>query len=125
MNNCITGAAGFIGSALADRLLRRGDTVVGIDNLNDYYDVALKEARLARLMAYPNFKFVRLDITSREGMREFFSARRFDAIVHLAAQVGVRYSIENPHAYVDSNLVGFGNVLEGARLAPLALVVAE
>jgi len=111
----VTGAAGFIGCALALRLLERGDVVVGIDNLNDYYEVSLKKARLARLEPHAAFQFRQLDIVDREGMRELFSGGRFDAVVHLAAQAGVRYSIEHPAAYIDSNLVGFANVLEGAR----------
>jgi UDP-glucuronate 4-epimerase len=115
MRVLVTGAAGFIGAALAAALLERGDEVVGIDNLNDYYDVALKEARLARLQAHPKFSFARLDVASREGVGALFAASRFDAVAHLAAQAGVRYSIENPHAYADGNLVGFLNVLEGCR----------
>jgi UDP-glucuronate 4-epimerase len=111
----VTGAAGFIGSALALRLLERGDVVYGIDNLNDYYDVRLKEARLARIAKHPRFTFEKLDIVNREGMAKLFREQRFDAVMHLAAQVGVRYSIENPYAYIDGNLVGFGNVLEGCR----------
>lgn len=111
----ITGAAGFIGSTLGLRLLARGDEVVGIDNLNDYYEVSLKQARLARLQANPGFEFRLADIVDREAMRELFAGRRFDAVVNLAAQAGVRYSIENPAAYIDANLVGFANVLEGAR----------
>ena len=113
----VTGAAGFIGSALARRLLERGDSVSGIDNLNDYYEVSLKKARLARLDKSPAFRFRMLDITDRAGMRDLFARERFDAVVHLAAQAGVRYSIENPAAYIDANLVGFGNVLEGVRRA--------
>jgi UDP-glucuronate 4-epimerase len=115
MHILITGAAGFIGSTLALRLLASGDRVVGLDNLNDYYDVRLKEARLARLRAYPGFEFVKEDIADRAAMVRLFAATRFDAVMHLAAQAGVRYSIENPGAYVDTNLVGFGNVIEGAR----------
>ena len=111
----ITGAAGFIGSTLAVRLLGRGDSVVGVDNLNDYYEVSLKKARLARLQTNPAFRFHLLDIVDRENMRNLFAGERFDAAVHLAAQAGVRYSIENPAAYIDANLVGFGNILEGAR----------
>ena len=115
MNILITGAAGFIGSTLGLRLLNRGDGVLGLDNLNDYYDVTLKEARLARLRAYPAFEFIKADVADRECVARLFAERHFDAVMHLAAQAGVRYSIENPAAYVDANLVGFGNVLEGAR----------
>jgi len=115
MNTLVTGAAGFIGSALALRLLERGDRVLGLDNLNDYYDVGLKEARLARLRAFPGFEFEKADIADRGRMARLFAGRRFDAVMHLAAQAGVRYSIENPGAYVDANLVGFANVIEGAR----------
>jgi len=116
MNILVTGAAGFIGSTLSLRLLERGDRVVGLDNLNDYYDVSLKEARLARLQqAHSGFAFEKLDIADREAMTSLFARQRFDAVMHLAAQAGVRYSIENPAAYIDTNLVGFGNVIEGAR----------
>jgi len=111
----VTGAAGFIGSTLAHRLLDRGDEVVGIDNLNDYYDVRLKQARLDRLHARAGFVFQKLDIVERKTMSGLFAAGKFDAVVHLAAQAGVRYSIENPLAYIDSNVVGFMNVLEGCR----------
>src|SRR5436190_23615010 len=114
MRILITGVAGFIGSTLALRLLERGDTVVGIDNLNDYYEVSLKEARLKRC-THPRFEFQRLDIVDRRGMAALFAGDQFDAVMHLAAQAGVRYSIENPAAYIDANLVGFGNILEGAR----------
>ena len=114
MKILVTGVAGFIGSHLALRLLARGDTVVGIDNMNDYYDVTLKEARLRRCLN-PGFTFERLDIIDRKGMAALFARNSFDAVMHLAAQAGVRYSIENPAAYVDANLVGFGNILEGAR----------
>jgi UDP-glucuronate 4-epimerase len=117
MNILITGAAGFIGSTLALRLLERGDRVVGLDNLNDYYDVNLKHARLARLSAFGNFEFEKADIADRARMASLFAERKFDAIMHLAAQAGVRYSIENPNAYIDANLVGFANVIEGARRA--------
>jgi UDP-glucuronate 4-epimerase len=117
MNILVTGAAGFIGSSLALRLLQRGDRVVGLDNLNDYYDVSLKEARLARLRACSGFEFEHADIADRERMARLFAQRGFDAVVHLAAQAGVRYSIENPGAYIDANLVGFANVIEGARRA--------
>jgi UDP-glucuronate 4-epimerase len=115
MNILVTGAAGFIGAALALRLLERGDRVVGLDNLNDYYDVALKEARLARLSAFACFEFAKADIEDRGRMARLFAERKFDAVMHLAAQAGVRYSIENPGAFVDANLVGFANVIEGAR----------
>jgi UDP-glucuronate 4-epimerase len=111
----VTGAAGFIGSMQSIRLLERGDEVIGIDNLNDYYDVDLKLARLARLQAYPNFKFVKMDIADRTEMAGFFSKELPQRVVHLAAQAGVRYSITNPHAYIDSNIVGFMNILEGCR----------
>ncbi|ROR29649.1 NAD-dependent epimerase [Inmirania thermothiophila] len=111
----VTGAAGFIGAATALRLLERGDEVVGLDNLSDYYDVSLKEARLARLAPFPAFRFVRADVADRAAMRALFAAERFDCVIHLAAQAGVRYSLENPDAYVDTNLVGFGNILEGCR----------
>ncbi len=115
MRILVTGAAGFIGSALAARLLDRGDTVVGLDDLNDYYDVNLKKARLAGLLDRPGFSFEQLDVADREGMAGLFTRIGADRVVHLAAQAGVRYSIENPHAYVDSNLVGFTNILEGCR----------
>jgi UDP-glucuronate 4-epimerase len=115
MRILVTGAAGFIGYHLSQRLLERGDSVVGIDNLNAYYDVSLKEARLARLQAMPRFRFERADLADRAAMEAVFAGGRFDAIVNLAAQAGVRYSIENPRAYVDANVTGFLNVLEGAR----------
>jgi UDP-glucuronate 4-epimerase len=115
MKVLVTGAAGFIGSALVHRLLDRGDQVVGIDNLNDYYDVRLKQARLDRLRPRSGFVFQKLDIVERGPMGVLFSGGKFDAVVHLAAQAGVRYSIENPSAYVDANLVGFMHVLEGCR----------
>jgi UDP-glucuronate 4-epimerase len=115
MNILITGAAGFIGSTLGLRLLARGDSVYGIDNLNDYYDVNLKKARLARLQEHSGFTFQQIDIADRGGMEALFRDNRFDAVMNLAAQAGVRYSIENPHAYVDANLVGFANILEGCR----------
>ena len=111
----VTGAAGFIGYHVARALLDRGDEVLGLDNLNDYYDVSLKEARLARLRPHGRFELVRADLADRAAMERVFESGRFDAIVNLAAQAGVRYSVENPHAYVESNVVGFLNVLEGAR----------
>jgi UDP-glucuronate 4-epimerase len=111
----VTGAAGFIGMHVCKRLLGRGDSVVGLDNLNDYYDVSLKEARLAQLTEEERFSFVRLDLADREGMTALFARERFDVVVNLAAQAGVRYSLVNPHAYVEANLVGFMNVLEGCR----------
>jgi len=117
MNVLVTGAAGFIAYHLCERLLRRGDRVTGIDNLDPYYDVSLKEARLARLKRHPGFEFVKADIVDRAAMKKFFAAGRFDAIVNLAAQAGVRYSMENPHAYTDTNVTGFLNILEGARHA--------
>jgi len=111
----VTGAAGFIGSHLSIRLLERGDEVVGLDNLNDYYEVSLKEARLARFEDHENFRLVKMDLSDREDMAALFAEEQFDKVINLAAQAGVRYSIENPHAYVDSNIVGFMNVLEGCR----------
>src|SRR5690606_1048348 len=103
--------AGFIGMHTALRLSARGDTVTGIDNLNDYYDPALKQARLERLQAAPGFSFEQLDVADRAAMESLFQRHRFDAVVHLAAQAGVRYSITHPHAYLESNLTGFGHVL--------------
>ncbi len=114
MRVLVTGAAGFIGYHLSQRLLQDGITVCGIDNLNDYYDVRLKKARLAQLLPHPNFQFRYLDLGDRSGMADLFT-EPFDGVVHLAAQAGVRYSLQNPHAYADSNLVGFLNVLEGCR----------
>jgi UDP-glucuronate 4-epimerase len=111
----VTGAAGFIGFHLAKVLLDRGDEVVGLDNLNDYYDVGLKQARLAQLEGRSGFRFVKLDLADREGVTALFREEKFDRVVNLAAQAGVRYSLQNPHAYVDSNLVGFVNILEGCR----------
>ncbi|GIK24359.1 MAG: NAD-dependent epimerase [Betaproteobacteria bacterium] len=115
MKVLITGAAGFIGMHVAQRLLARGDEVVGIDNLNDYYDVRLKEARLAQLAGLPGFRFVRLDIADTAGVAALFEQEGFDGAINLAAQAGVRYSLQNPHAYAQSNLVGFVNLLEGCR----------
>ncbi|MEQ1800538.1 MAG: NAD-dependent epimerase [Gammaproteobacteria bacterium] len=115
MKILVTGAAGFIGSTAARYLLARGDEVVGLDNLNDYYDVNLKKARLAILAKEPRFRFVLLDLADRQGMEALFKAERFDRVIHLGAQAGVRYSIDNPHVYVDSNVVGTLHVLEGCR----------
>ncbi len=115
MKILITGAAGFIGHTLAIRMLERGDEVVGIDNLNNYYDVRLKENRLTRLAAYPRFRFIKLDIADIQGTKALFAAEKFDTVMNLAAQAGVRYSMENPQAYVEANLVGFTNILEGSR----------
>ena len=111
----VTGAAGFIGLHTAQRLLQRGDQVVGVDNLNDYYDVQLKQDRLEQLSGNDRFEFRRLDLADREATARLFRDGPFETVIHLAAQAGVRYSVENPPAYVDSNLVGFGNVLEGCR----------
>lgn len=115
MRVLVTGAAGFIGNETARVLLERGDEVVGIDNLNDYYDPALKQARLARLEGHNRFGFEKLDLADRDGMARLFAEGRFERVVHLGAQAGVRFSIENPQAYLDSNLIGFGHVLEGCR----------
>ncbi|MGA7827245.1 MAG: NAD-dependent epimerase [Geobacteraceae bacterium] len=111
----VTGAAGFIGYHLSCRLLDRGDEIVGFDNLNDYYDVTLKEARLRQLEERDGFSFVRGDLADREGMARLFAEGKFSKVVHLAAQAGVRYSLTNPHAYIDSNISGFMNILEGCR----------
>ncbi len=115
MKILVTGAAGFIGMTTTLRLLERGDEVVGVDNLNDYYDVTLKERRLARLTSHPNFRFFKGDVADRPGMEQLFATEKFERVIHLAAQAGVRYSLQNPHAYVDSNIVGFMNILEGCR----------
>ena len=115
MKTLVTGAAGFIGMHVARLLLERGDEVVGIDNLNDYYDPKLKLARLECLNPYANFRFVRMDIADSAALGALFVAERFNRVVHLAAQAGVRYSLTNPQAYVQSNLVGFANILEGCR----------
>ena len=114
MNYLVTGAAGFIGYHVSKRLLEAGHQVVGIDNLNDYYDVNLKQARLD-LLAQPSFHFHKIDLADREGMASLFASEHFERVIHLAAQAGVRYSLENPHAYADSNLTGFLNILEGCR----------
>lgn len=115
MHVLVTGAAGFIGASLAQRLLGHGDSVTGVDNLSEYYDINLKKARLDGLRRFPSFAFEKMDIADRGAMQDLFSRQHFDAIVNLAAQVGVRYSVENPYPYVDTNLVGFCNILEGAR----------
>ncbi|GKX62591.1 NAD-dependent epimerase [Pragia fontium] len=115
MKFLVTGAAGFIGFHVSQRLLSLGHEVVGIDNLNDYYDVSLKEARLALIEEHPQFRFIKLDLADREGMAALFAAEGFQRVIHLAAQAGVRYSLENPHAYADANLIGHLNILEGCR----------
>ena len=115
MKILVTGAAGFIGMHTSERLLARGDTVVGLDNLNDYYDPTLKESRLKRLAPHAHFRLARMDVADRDGVARLFAEEKFDRVIHLAAQAGVRYSLKNPHAYVDSNLVGFVNILEGCR----------
>lgn len=115
MKLLVTGAAGFIGYHLALRLLQRGDQVIGFDNLNDYYDVRLKEARLARLAAFERFRFEKGDLADRQNLDNLFGDEQFDVVVNLAAQAGVRYSIQNPKAYIDANVVGFTNILEGCR----------
>lgn len=111
----VTGAAGFIGMHTSLQLLKRGDLVIGLDNLNDYYDVSLKHDRLAQLRAYENFVFYQFDVADRDSMQALFSQAKPQRVIHLAAQAGVRYSLINPHAYIDSNLQGFNNVLEGCR----------
>ena len=115
MKVLVTGAAGFIGMHCIERLLARGDQVVGIDNLNDYYDVALKESRLSRIADHAAFRFQRVSIEDKEAMAGIFAEEKPDRVIHLAAQAGVRYSLENPHAYIDANLQGFMNILEGCR----------
>ena len=123
MNILVTGAAGFIGSFTAHQLLDRGDHVVGLDNMNNYYDPSLKQARLARLQARSDFTFTQLDLCDTDGMKSMFANNKFDRVIHLAAQAGVRYSIENPMAYTQSNLVGMTNILEGCRHGKVAHLV--
>lgn len=115
MKVLVTGSAGFIGSALTLRLLERGDTVIGIDNHNDYYDPTIKEARLARYAGYPDYTHLRIDLADRNAIEAAFATHRPQRVVNLAAQAGVRYSIENPLAYINSNIVGFAHILEGCR----------
>ncbi len=119
MKYLVTGAAGFIGMHTSKRLLEAGHEVVGLDNINNYYDPALKEHRLEQLQSYSNFRFIKMDLADREGMAELFKTEQFTHVIHLAAQAGVRYSLENPFAYVDSNLVGTMTVLEGCRHNPV------
>jgi UDP-glucuronate 4-epimerase len=115
MKFLVTGAAGFIGNFVAQRLCQQGHDVVGLDNLNDYYDPNLKLARLKRIEHLANFRFIKMDLADRDGMANLFSSEKFERVIHLAAQAGVRYSIENPMAYIDSNIVGFATILEGCR----------
>jgi UDP-glucuronate 4-epimerase len=123
MKILVTGAAGFIGAALSLHLLERGDDVVGMDNLNDYYDIDLKKARLVRLTPHKNFTFLECDIANNEAIAPLFAKEKFQCVVHLAAQAGVRYSITNPHVYAQSNLVGFLTILEGCRQQNVAHLV--
>ena len=115
MKVLVTGAAGFIGSALSMKLLDRGDKIIGIDNHNDYYDPALKEARLSRHLDHTNYTHIRMDIEDGMAVKKIFIEHQFEGVVNLAAQAGVRYSIENPLAYINTNMVGFGHILEGCR----------
>jgi UDP-glucuronate 4-epimerase len=115
MKFLVTGAAGFIGNFVAEKLCQQGHDVVGLDNLNDYYDPNLKFARLKRIEHFDNFSFVKMDLADREGIADLFTTEKFERVIHLAAQAGVRYSIENPMAYIDSNIVGFTTILEGCR----------
>lgn len=115
MKVLVTGAAGFIGAALSKKLLDRGDEVVGLDNINDYYDINLKHARLATIENFDKFTFIKADIADEQALKSIFKEHSFDVVVNLAAQAGVRYSIENPQAYIQSNLVGFANILEACR----------
>lgn len=115
MKVLVTGAAGFIGFHVVQQLCARGDEVIGIDNLNDYYDVQLKHARLQQLAPLTNFKFIRMELADKTAVEELFATQQFQRVIHLGAQAGVRYSLVNPHAYIDSNIVGFLNILEGCR----------
>ncbi len=115
MKILVTGAAGFIGSHVAAKLCARGDSITGIDNLNEYYDPKLKLARLENILTAPNFDFIKMDISDRAAMEELFQQHKFERVVHLAAQAGVRYSLDHPHEYIDANIVGFMNILEGCR----------
>lgn len=115
MNVLVTGAAGFIGFHVSKYLLERGDSVVGLDNINDYYDPRIKMSRLEMLEKFEEFSFNKIDVADKEAMESLFKENKFDAVVHLAAQAGVRYSLENPHVYMESNIVGFLNILEGVR----------
>ena len=119
----VTGVAGFIGFHVATRLLERGERVIGLDNVNDYYDVRLKKARLAKLKPFKSFSFTKLDLANRVGMKKLFAKQPIRRVVHLAAQAGVRYSLVNPHAYTDSNIEGFLNILEGCRHAKVEHLV--
>src|SRR6476661_9327536 len=115
MEFLVTGAAGFIGMHVAARLLQAGHKVTGVDNLNHYYDVRLKQARLDVLQPYSNFRFLKMDLADREKVNELFDGGKFERVIHLAAQAGVRYSLENPHAYIQSNIIAFTNILEACR----------
>lgn len=123
MKLLVTGCSGFIGMHVAEQLLLRGDEVLGLDNMSDYYEVSLKEARLHRLQAHPKFQFYQLDLADRAGVAQLFSQERPERVVHLAAQAGVRYSVEHPEVYLDSNLLGFGHILEGCRHAQVQHLV--
>ncbi|NET39385.1 MAG: SDR family NAD(P)-dependent oxidoreductase, partial [Cyanothece sp. SIO1E1] len=123
MQVLVTGAAGFVGYHLAQRLLKEDVQIYGIDNLNDYYDVNLKQARLDQLKAQPKFTFKQLDLSDRQGIAQLFQDQTFDYVVNMAAQAGVRYSLENPWAYIDSNITGFVNLLEACRHQPIKHLV--
>ena len=123
MKILVTGAAGFIGMHVAETLLKRGEEIVGVDNLNSYYDVLLKRDRLQALRKYPNFHFYKFDLSETSKVNELFEAEKFQRVIHLAAQAGVRYSLENPHAYIQSNVVAFTNILEACRKYPVEHLV--